>query len=168
VKKKYKVTLAAEERNSLQELIAAGKAAARKLAHARILLKADAAPEGPAWTDARIADAVEVDVTTVERVRERLVEQGLDAALGRKKQDRPSRERKLDGEAEARLIAVACSAPPAGRARWTLRLLADRLVELEVVEAVSHETVRQVLKKTSSSRGGRSSGASRRRRTRSS
>ena len=168
MKKKYKVTLAAEERNSLQELIAAGKAAARKLAHARILLKADAAPEGPAWTDARIADAVEVDVTTVERIRQRFVEEGLEAALDRKKQDRPSRERKLDGEAEARLIAVACSAPPAGRARWTLRLLADRLVELEVVEAVSHETVRQVLKKTSSSRGGRSSGASRRRRTRSS
>ena len=150
--KKYKVTLTAEERNSLQELIAAGKAAARKLAHARVLLKADAAPEGPAWTDARIADAVEVDVTTVERVRERFVERGLDAALGRKKQDRPSRARALDGKAEARLIAVACSAPPAGRARWTPRLLADRLVELEVVEAVSAETVRRVLKKTSSSR----------------
>jgi transposase len=151
--KKYKVTLTAEERNSLQELIAAGKAAARKLAHARVLLKADAAPGGPAWTDARIADAVEVDVTTVERVRERFVEQGLDAALGRKKQDRPSRARALDGKAEARLIAVACSAPPPGRARWTLRLLADTLVELEVVEAVSPETVRRVLKKTSSSRG---------------
>jgi len=151
--KKYKVTLTAEERNSLQDLIAAGKASAQKLAHARILLKADAAPGGPAWVDARIAEAVEIDVTTVERVRERFVEQGLEAALVRKKQDRPSRERKLDGQAEARLVALACSDPPRGRARWTLRLLADKLVELEVVDTVSTETVRQALKKTNSSRG---------------
>jgi hypothetical protein len=151
--KKYKVTLTEEERKSLQELIAAGKASALKLAHARILLKADAAPEGPAWTDARIAEAVEVNVTTVERVRERFVEQGLEAALVRKKQDRPSRERKLDGQAEARLVALACSDPPAGRSRWTLRLLADKLVELEVVDTIGTETVRQVLKKTNSSRG---------------
>jgi len=151
--KKYKVTLTEEERKSLQELIAAGKASAQKLAHARILLKADAAPGGPAWTDARIAEAVEVNLTTVERVRERFVEQGLEAALVRKKQDRPSRERRLDGQAEARLVALACSDPPAGRSRWTLRLLADKLVELEVVDKVGTETVRQVLKKTSSSRG---------------
>jgi transposase len=151
--KKYKVTLTAEERNSLQDLIAAGKAAAQKLAHARILLKADAAPGGPAWTDACIAEAVEVNVATVERVRERFVEQGLDAALDRKKQRRPSRERKLDGQAEARLVALACSEPPLGRDRWTLRLLADKLVELEVVDTVCTETVRQVLKKTNSSRG---------------
>jgi transposase len=151
--KKYKVTLTTEERNSLQDLIAAGKASAQKLAHARILLKADAAPGGPAWIDARIAEAVEVNVTTVERVRERFVEQGVEAALARKKQDRPSRERKLDGQAEARLVALACSEPPLGRARWTLRLLADKLVELEVVDTVSTETVRQVLKKTNSSRG---------------
>jgi transposase len=145
--KKYKVTLAPEERQALSDLIAAGKAAARKLAHARILLKADAAPGGPAWTDGRIADAVEVSVDTVERVRQRFVECGLDRALGRKPQDRPSRERKLDGRAEAHLIALACSAPPAGRAAWTLHLLAGRLVELRVVDAVSHETVRQALKK---------------------
>jgi transposase len=151
--KKYKVTLTAEERNSLQELIASSKAAAKKLIHARILLKADAAPGGPAWTDARIADALEVNVTTVERLRERFVEQGLDAALDRKKQERPSRERTLDGNAEARLIALACSEPPQGRVRWTLRLLADKLVELEIVDAVSTETVRRVLKKTNSSRG---------------
>jgi transposase len=151
--KKYKVTLTTDERNSLQELIAAGKAAALKLTHARILLKADAAPGGPAWTDASIAEALEVNVTTVERLRERFVEQGLEAALGRKKQDRPSRQRTLDGQAEARLIAVACSEPPQGRARWTLRLLADRLVELEIVDAVAMETVRRTLKKTSSSRG---------------
>jgi len=151
--KKYKVTLTADERNSLQDLIAAGKAPAQKLAHARILLKADAAPGGPAWPDARIAEAVEVDVTTIERVRQRFVEQGFEAALVRKTQDRPSRQRKLDGHGEARLVALACSDPPLGRARWTLRLLADKLVELEVVDTISTETVRQVLKKTSSSRG---------------
>ena len=151
--KKYKVTLTADERNSLQDLIAAGKAPAQKLAHARILLKADAAPGGPAWPDARIAEAAEVSVATVERVRQRFVEQGLEAALVRKPPDRPSRQRKLDGHGEARLVALACSDPPLGRARWTLRLLADKLVELEVVDTISTETVRQVLKKTSSSRG---------------
>jgi transposase len=151
--KKYKVTLTADERNSLQDLIAAGQAAAQKLAHARILLKADASPGGPAWPDARIAEAVEVDVTTIERVRQRFVEQGFEAALVRKKQDRPSRQRKLDGHGEARLVALACSDPPQGRARWTLRLLADKLVELEVVDTISSEAVRQVLKKTNSSRG---------------
>jgi len=151
--KKYKVTLDAEERAYLLGLIAAGKASALKLARARILLKADAGPEGPAWPDASIAEAVEVDVTTVERVRQRFVEEGLEAALDRKKQARPSRERKLDGAAEARLVAPACSDPPRGRAAWTLQLLADKLVELRVVESISDETVRQVLKKTNSSRG---------------
>jgi hypothetical protein len=151
--KKYKVTLTTDERNSLQVLIAAGKAAALKLTRARILLKADAAPGGPAWTDVRIAEALEIDVTTVERLRERFVEQGLEASLDRKKQDQPSRQRTLDGQAEARLIALACSQPPQGRVRWTLRLLADRLVELEIVDTVSMETVRRTLKKTSSSRG---------------
>ena len=151
--KKYKVTLTAEERQDLHDLIAAGKAAAQKLAHARILLKADAADGGPAWTDARIAEAVEVSAATVERVRQRFVEQGLEAALVRKKQDRPSRQRTLDGRAEARLIALACSAPPDGRAAWTMQLLADKLVELEVVDTISDETVRRALKKTSSSRG---------------
>jgi hypothetical protein len=149
--KKYKVTLTAAERLSLRGLIAAGTSAL-KLTHARILLKADAGPDGPAWTDARIAEAVEVNRTTVEQVRQRFVEHGLQAALVRKQQDRPSRERKLDGAGEARLIALACSAPPHGRAAWTLRLLADRLVELEVVDTISTETVRQALKKTSSSR----------------
>jgi hypothetical protein len=151
--KKYRVTLTGAERASLRDLIAAGKAAALKLTHARILLKADAAPEGPAWTDGRIAEAVEVDVTTVERIRQRFVEEGLEAALVRKKPCRPSRERKLDGAGEARLIALACSEPPQGRGAWTLQLLADQLVELRVVDAISDETVRQVLKKTNSSRG---------------
>jgi transposase len=162
--KKYKVTLTPEERQQLHELTSAGKASAKKLAHARILLKADASPGGPAWADARIAEAAEVSVATVERVRQRFVEQGLEAALVRKKQARPSRERKLDGAAEARLVALACSSPPDGRARWTMRLLADKLVELEVVDSVSDETVRRTLKKTRSSRGRRSSGASRPRR----
>jgi transposase len=150
--KKYKVTLTADERQSLHDLVSVGKAAAMKLTHARILLKADAARGGPAWTDARIAEAVEVNRTTVEQVRQRFVEQGLEAALVRKKQDRPSRERTLDGAGEARLIALACSKPPRGRAAWTLRLLADQLVELEVVDTISTETVRQVLKKMNSSR----------------
>jgi len=146
--KKYKVTLTAAERQELSQLIASGKAAAQKLTHARILLKADAGPGGPAWTDQRIAQALEVNVTTVERLRQRFVEQGVEAALVRKKQDHPSRPPKLDGAAEARLIALACSAPPEGRKAWTLQLLADKLVELEVVDSVSYETVRQVLKKT--------------------
>jgi transposase len=140
------------ERQQLSQLLASGKAAAQKLTHARALLKADAGPEGPAWTDQRIAQALEVSVATVERLRQRFVEQGLDAALVRKKQDHPSRPPLLDGAAKARLIALACSAPPEGRTAWTLRLLADKLVELEIVESVSYETVRQVLKKTHSSR----------------
>ena len=147
--KKYNVTLTAEERQHLHDLIAAGKAAAQKLAHARILLKADAADGGPAWPDDRIAEALEVSIATVERVRQRFVEQGLEAALVRKPQERPPRERKLDGRAEARLIALACSTPPDGRAAWTMQLLADKLVELEVVDSISDETVRRALKKTS-------------------
>jgi hypothetical protein len=151
--KRYKVTLTTDERNCLQSLIAAKKTAANKVIHARILLKADAGPDGPAWTDARIAEALEVDVSTVERLRQRFVEHGLDAALDRKKPDRPSRPRTLDGKAEAHLIALACSEPPAGRVRWTLRLLADKLVELAIVETVSTETIRRTLKKTNSSHG---------------
>ena len=147
--KRYKVTLEAEERQLLHDLIAAGQAAARKLAHARILLKADAADGGPAWPDHRIADALEVSTDTVGRVRQRFVELGLDAALDRKQRERPPREVKLDGRAEARLIALACSPPPLGRAEWTMQLLADKLVELEVVDSISDETVRLALKKTS-------------------
>src|SRR5436190_22492744 len=146
--KKYLVTLTPDERDQLTAMIAAGKAAAQKLAHARILLKADQADGGPAWTDERIADAVEVSTATVERVRQRFVEQGVESALTRKKQDKPIRERVLDGTAEAKLIALACSPPPDERARWTLRMLADKLVELEVVDAVCPETVRRTLKKT--------------------
>jgi transposase len=108
-------------------------------------LKGDA--EGPAWTDEHIAASFSVSVPTVQGVRQRLVEQGLEAALTRKKQARPSRAPLLDGAGEARLIALRCSAPPAGHARWTLRLLADQAVALDIVEAISHETVRQTLKK---------------------
>jgi len=151
--KKYRVTLTADEREQLSELIATGKAAAQKLIHARILLKADQAKGGPGWPDLRVAEALDVSVATVERVRQRFVEQGLEPALVRKKQDQPSRQRKLDGAGEARLIALACSAPPKGRVAWTLELLADRLVELKVVDSICPETVRQALQKTSSSRG---------------
>jgi transposase len=151
--KKYRVTLTAEERESLAALIAVGKAAAKKLTHARILLKADQTGGGPGWIDQRIAEALEVSVATIERVRQRFVEEGLESALVRKKQDRPSRERKLDGAGEARLIALACSTVPKGRVAWTLEMLADKLVELKVVDSICPETVRQVLQKTRSSRG---------------
>jgi transposase len=155
--KRYPVRLTQREREYLKQLMAAGTEAARKLMHARILLKADQGPEGPAWVDERIAEAVETSQSTVARVRKQYVEQGVEAALNRRP---PRREytRKLDGEQEARLIAVACSAPPQGQARWSLRLLADKLVELEVVEAISHQTVRRTLKKTTSSRISGSSG----------
>jgi transposase len=151
--KRYRVTLDAQERQGLSDLIAAGRSAARKLTHARILLKADAAEGGHAWPDGRIAEALEVSTATVERVRQRFVEQGLEAALDRKPREQPAREIKLDGRAEARLIALACSAPPDGRAVWTMQLLADKLVELEVVDSISDETVRTTLKKMRSSRG---------------
>jgi transposase len=151
--KKYLVTLTAEEREWLTGLVSAGRRSALTITRARILLKADQADGGPAWDDARIAEALDCGARTVERVRRRFVERGPEAALSRQPQQRPSRQRKLDGRAEARLIAVACSPPPQGRKEWTMRLLADKLVELEVVGEVSDETVRRVLKKTSSSRG---------------
>lgn len=147
--KKYVVTLKPQERDALRRLVSVGKAAAHKRRHAEILLKADAGSGGPGWTDVRIVEAFEVSVRSVEYLRQRFVEEGLEAALVRRKQCRPSVERKLDGQKEAQLIALSCSAPPEGRQRWTLRLLADRLVVLEVVDSISYETVRQTLKKTS-------------------
>jgi hypothetical protein len=150
--KKYIVRLPSEERLLLLDLIAAGRAAARAQTHARILLKADAGPDGPAWVDTAIAEALETSLRTVERVREAWVCEGLDAALYPQRSSLP-RPRKLDGEQQAHLIALACSPPPAGRERWTLRLLAHRLVELEVVDAIAPETVRLTLKQTNSSRG---------------
>jgi transposase len=151
MKKKYPVILNDSERDELKRLIAAGTAPARKLTHARVLLKADQGPEGPGWVDDAVAEAVEVSQPTVSRVRKQYVEEGLEAALNRRP---PNREyhRKLDGKQEARLVALACSDPPEGRARWSLRLLADKLVELEIVEEeVSYQTVRRTLKKTTSS-----------------
>lgn len=147
MKKKYPVVLTPAQRDELMTLIGAGTAPARTLLHARILLKADQGPDGPAWVDDRIAEAVEVSQPTVARVRRQCVEEGLAAALDRRASTRTYR-RKLDGEQEARLVALCCGEPPDGAARWSLRLLADTLVELEVVEAISHETVRRTLKKT--------------------
>lgn len=152
MKKKYIVTLVEEERRMLQEMLSRGKAAARKLMHARILLKADAAAGGPAWEDQSIAEALEVGRATVERVRKQFVEEGLEAALERRKPRRVY-ERKLDGDGEAHLVALACQEPPEGRSRWTLRLLADRMVKLEYVDQLSYQTVRRTLKKTRSSLG---------------
>ena len=152
MKKKYPVRLSAHERDQLESLIATGVAAARKLHHARVLLKADEGPDGPAWPDQRIAEAVEVSQPTISRVRKQYVQEGLEAALDRR-MPRRVYHRKLDGAQEARLVALACSTPPTGQARWSLRLLADRLVELEVVDDISYQTVRTTLKKTNSSRG---------------
>ena len=152
MKKKYIVTLTQAERRTLQEMLSRGKAAARKLTHARILLKADASASGSAWNDDAIAQGLEVGRATVERVRREFVEEGLEAALERRK-PRRQYQRVLDGDGEAHLVALACQKPPKGRSRWTLRLLADRMVALEYVEAVSYETVHRVLKKTSLSLG---------------
>ena len=150
--KKYVVRLSPDERAVLSDLISAGKAAARAQTHARILLKADQGSDGPAWIDADIVAALDTSPRTVERVREAWVTQGLEPALY-PKPARAHRPRRLDGEQEAHLIALACSAPPAGKKRWTLRLLAKRLVELEIVDGIAPDTVRTTLKKTTSSPG---------------
>jgi transposase len=154
---KYVVRLDPEEREQLLALVNTGRAAAVKLLHARILLKADVDAGGRRWTDAEIAEALDTSAATVHRVRQTWVEQGLEAALARK---RPTgrQYRKLDGVQEAQLIAMACSAPPEGRVRWTLTLLADKLVELDIVDAISAECVRTTLKKTTSNRGSTSNG----------
>ena len=146
--KRYRVTLTRQEREELQQMIRKGKSAASKLAHARILLLADESKDAPARTDQQIASALNLSTRTVERVRERFVEQGPEAALVPAKSKRIY-TRKLDGKQEAKLLALACSKPPAGKKRWTLRLLADEVVELQIIDSLSHETVRQTLKKTS-------------------
>ena len=145
MKKKYVVRLTGAQRKRLESMFRKGEAGALELRRARILLKADAS--GPAWADALIAEAFECSSHTVENVRRRFLERGLDGALRRKVQEKPSRARKLDGRAEARLLTLACGQAPDGRGRWTLRLLAGRVVELGIVEAISHETVRRTLKK---------------------
>ena len=149
---KYPVQLSEAERAQLHTLVGGGAAPARVLTHARILLKANQGEAGQGWSDASIAGALDVGLSTVARVRERYVREGLAGALWHKPSTREYR-RKLDGAQEAHLIALACSAAPEGEARWSLRLLAEHLVVLEEVESISHETVRQVLKKTNSSRG---------------
>lgn len=145
--KKYIVRLDTEERRQLEQLVSKGHAAAYRRIHAHILLLADQAEGAPARTDTDIAEIVGRTKRTVEHVRQRLVEQGLTAALERKKRDTPPVPAMIDGEKEARLIALACSPPPEGHARWSLRLLADRLVELQVFDAISHKTVGKALKK---------------------
>ena len=154
--KKYVVRLDAQERSLLEQMVSIGKAAAYKVKHANILLKTDA--EGPNWSDEQTAEAFGCHANTVRNVRQRFVEQGLEAALARKKQEQPSRRPIFDGEKEARLIATSCSQPPAGRVAWTMQLLADRMVELEIVEQVSAKTVERTLKKTNFSRIAASAG----------
>jgi len=155
--KKHHIRLSAPEREQLETIVRKGKASAQRQSHARILLLADTnGPEG-GWSDSRVARATQTSIPTVERVRRICVEHGLERALERKDPDRDY-VRKLDGKAEAQLIALSCGPAPQGRARWTLRLLAERLVELEIVEEICHETVRQTLKKMNSSRGRKSSG----------
>lgn len=145
--KKYIVRLRGEEREQLKAVVSKGRANAQKIRRAQVLLKVDA--DGPNWTDEQAADAFGVRANTVAEIRQRFVQEGLERALERKQRDEPPRARKLDGAGEARLIAMACGDPPEGRARWTLRLLAGQLVELAIVDGISHETVRQTLKKTS-------------------
>lgn len=147
--KKYIVRLSGEERESLRSLVSSGKGPARMFTRARILLKADIGEGGPGWPDEKIAEALDVTVQTVERVRKQLVEEGLEAVLRRRKYIQKVSRKKLDGDAEAHLIALACSEAPEGYTQWSLRLLADRMVELGYLESISHEAVRRVLKKTS-------------------
>ena len=147
--KKYIVRLSGEERKSLKRLVSSGKGSARMFTRARILLKADVGEDGPGWPDEKIADALDVTIQTIERIRKQLVEEGLEAVLSRRKYVQKVSRKKLDGDAEAHLIALACTDAPEGYTRWSLRLLADRMVELGYVESISHEAVRRVLKKTS-------------------
>jgi transposase len=144
-KKKYLVSLKPEERAELEKLVKTGKNPAYKLTHARVLLLADDNREGGGWKDADIGEALNLDVTTVARIRKQWVEEGLEVALNR--QHGGGQPKRLDGEAEAHLIAIACGEPPKGKGQWSLRLLADKMVEFGYVEAISHETVRQTLKK---------------------
>ena len=150
--KKYRIRLTTDEQQELKTLVSHGRTAAYRQTHARIILMSDESRPDGGMKDADISNALGVGLSMVERIRRRCVEEGIESALDRKKQLR-RRQKRLDGEGEARLIAIACSEPPQGRAKWTLKLLAERLVECEIVETISTETVRGVLKKTNSSRG---------------
>ena len=147
--KKYIVRLSDDERKKLKKIISSGRGPARMFTRARILLKADQSDEGPKWPDDKISEALDVTVQTVERVRKQLVEEGFDSVLSRHEYKQKVSRKKIDGDVEAHLIALSCSEPPTGRARWTLRLLAEKVVELGYVETISHEAIRQTLKKTS-------------------
>jgi transposase len=159
--KKYVVRLSAEERELLGALIRKGKSSAQRLMKARILLKADVSEDGEGWSDSQIVEALETSATTVYRTRQQLVEEGVEAVLSRKKPSRPSVLPIFDGEKEAKLIALACSEPPKGRSRWTLRMLENKVVELDIVERASDSTIGRVLKKLNSSRTSKRNGSSR-------
>ena len=163
--KTYVVRLSDEERGLLKTLIRKGKSPARRVLKARILLKADVSEAGEGWSDSRIIEALDASASMVYRVRKQLVEEGLEAVLSRKQRATPAVPPIFDGEKEAKLIALACSKPPRGRARWTLRLLEDKVVELGIVECASDSTIGRTLKKTLSSRIAASTGSSRRRPT---
>jgi hypothetical protein len=163
--KKYVVRLSCEEREQLETLIRTGKSPAGRLLKARVLLKADVSDAGPGWSDNRIIEALETSPSMVYRVRKQLVEEGFEAVLSRKRRMTPPVAAIFDGEKEAKLIALACSEPPKGRARWTLRLLESKVVELGIVERASDSTIGRTLKKTVSSRIAGNAGSSRRRPT---
>ena len=150
--KKYVVRLSKDERSTLEDLISKGKHPAATILKARVLLKADVSEVGEGWSDSRIVKALDTSLATVARIRQRLVEEGFDAVLTRKHSPNSARQRVFDGAAEAKLIALACSEPPKGRARWTLALLEDKVVELKIVERASDNTIGRVLKKTFSNR----------------
>jgi transposase len=158
---RYRVTLTEQERNELEALTRRGKTHARRFIHARALLLCDAGPHGPAWTVADVAEALGVTSRTIEHLKKRFVEDGIEAALERKPREKPPREVIFDGAFEARVIALACSDAPKGRRRWTVRLLADKAVELKFAASVSHMTVQRVLKKTNLSHTSASTGKSR-------
>ncbi len=151
MEKRWVVELSEEERERLKQLIHKGNVIGYKIRHAHMLLKADEGAEGPAWSDKQIADAYHTSVSTVRNLRKRLVEKGFEAALEREKQAK--RKSKWDGEMEAKLIAIACSKPPEGYSRWSVRLLAHHVVELEIIESISHTAVHQIMKKTNLNRG---------------
>ena len=163
--KRYVVRLSGEERERLETLLRKGKSPAQRLLKARILLKADVSEAGEGWSDSRIIKALGTSVSMIYRVRKQLVEEGLEAVLSRKRRATPAVSPIFDGENEAKLIALACSKPPKGRARWTLRLLENKVVELGIVDRASDSTIGRTLKKTFSSPIADSSGSSRRRPT---
>ena len=151
--KKYIVRLSPEERATLKKLLTSGRGPGRMFTRVRILLKADQRKGGPAWQDVRISEAFDVTVQTIEKVRKQLVEEGFDAVLSRRPYKQKVSRKKIDGDVEAHLIALCCSDPPEGRVRWTLRLLADKVVEFGYVDSISYEAIRQTLKKTNLSLG---------------